>query len=116
MRTSQLTDNEYIDLIKYFCIRMSENGYTPMVFNSLDWFYELPDGALDGYLKWIYSATSKLDEEAENCVIWQYREYAYVNGISKKVSINLSGVPLWNNYLTCLLEKRIKDTDGKEDL
>lgn len=93
MRTSQLTDNEYIDLIKYFCIRMSENGYTPMVFNSLDWFYELPDGALDGYLKWIYSATSKLDEEAADCVIWQYREYAYVNGISKKVSINLSGVP-----------------------
>ncbi len=86
------TIEEYIDLINYFCTKIKQSGYTPMIYGSMEWFQQFPADAFGGYYKWVYSSDSTPDE-IDNCVIWQYTNNAVgVDGIDDgiKVSINLS--------------------------
>ncbi len=96
-RTYELSTEEqqekYIDLVKYFCIRMREKGYIPMIYGKYEWFEQFPEKTFDGYFKWVYNADSA-PSNIDNCIIWQYKEKAQevINGIDSKlyVSINLS--------------------------
>ena len=94
-RTYKLSEHQgqYIDLIKYFCIRIKQSGYIPMIYGKMEWFQQFPEGTFDGYYKWIYSANSE-PNDVDNCIIWQYREHTkgIVDGIDEDiyVSINLS--------------------------
>ena len=79
---------EYIDLIKYFCNSIKQNGYTPMIYGTMEWFQQFPEGSFDGYYKWIYSRVAP--NNIDNCIIWQYeRGTSVVDGISN-VSVDLS--------------------------
>ena len=84
---------EYIDLIKYYCNSIKQNGYTPMIYGTMEWFQQFPTGTFDEYYKWIYSSDSA-PSNVENSIVWQYTHDAIgkVDGIDDKrqVSINLS--------------------------
>ncbi len=82
---------EYIDLIKYFCTRIEQNGYVPMIVGQLDWIKQFPEGTFDEYYKWIYSSDSE-PNNINNCVIWTYYENALgvIDGINVPVSVGLS--------------------------
>lgn len=80
---------EYIDLIKYYCNSIKQNGYTPMIYGTMEWFQQFPEGSFDGYYKWIYSS-NVAPNNIDNCIIWQYeRGASTVDGISN-VSVDLS--------------------------
>ncbi|MBD5540659.1 MAG: hypothetical protein HDR00_05615 [Lachnospiraceae bacterium] len=86
------TTEEYVDLINYFCSKIEQSGYTPMIYGSMEWFQQFPADAFGGYYKWVSSSDSTPDE-IDNCVIWQYTNNAVgIDGIDDgiKVSINLS--------------------------
>lgn len=93
-RTYELSTSEhqkeYIDLIKYFCTRIEQEGYAPMIVGQLDWFQQFPDGTFDGYYKWVYSADSA-PSNIDNCVIWTYSEntLGVIDGIDANVSVGL---------------------------
>lgn len=93
-RTYELTttehQEEYINLIKYFCNRIKKNGYTPMIYGTIEWFQQFPASTFDEYYKWAYSSDSA-PNNIENCVIWQYKRdtRGVVDGITH-VSVNLS--------------------------
>ena len=80
---------EYIELIKYFCNSIKQNGYTPMIYGTMEWFQQFPEGSFDGYYKWICSLGVE-PKNIDNCIIWQYEEgMDVVDGISH-VSVDLS--------------------------
>lgn len=92
-RTINLSDEEYIDLIKYFCIKIKQNGYVPMIMGNEEWFRQFSDEVFDGYFKLVYSANTA-PSNIDNCIIWQYRQNTkgIVDGVGRKLvlSINLS--------------------------
>ncbi len=81
---------EYIDLIKYFCTRIEQKGYAPMIVGQLDWFQQFPDDTFDEFYKWVYSADSA-PSNIDNCVIWTYYENSLgvIDGIDTNVSVGL---------------------------
>lgn len=93
LRTSELSDEEYIDLIKYFCIRIKQNGYQPMIMGDIEWFQQFPQGTFNGYFKLVYSPNIA-PSDINNCIIWQYRENTrgVVAGVRDDLvlSVNLS--------------------------
>lgn len=96
-RTNDLSDKESIELIKYFCIRMKQNGYTPMIMGTEKWFLEFPDKTFDGYLK-LVSSKKSISNKINNCIIWEYEENAEgVNGINGKFELSVSGYVDENN-------------------
>lgn len=74
-RTNNLSDAEYVDLIKYFCIRIKQSGYTPMIMGKEEWFKEFPEGTFDGYLKLVTNVEAP-PRDIDNCIIWEYQENA----------------------------------------
>lgn len=83
-RTSNLSDDEYCNLLKYYCIRMKEVGYTPVIYFSSEEEYErLDSDMLKGYPLWMTNMTSNLDN-TQGVFIWQYRNYINMKGIEKK--------------------------------
>ncbi len=81
---------EYIDLIKYFCTRIEQNGHIPMIYGPMEWFQQFPTGTFDEYYKWVYSS-ELAPNNIENCVVWQYKRdtRGIIDGITH-VSIDLS--------------------------
>lgn len=98
-RANILSDEEYIDLIKYFCIRIFEKGYTPMILGREEWFYQFPEETFEGYLKLVASKNPPSD--IQNCIIWGYEENSMgaVDGVGKNlyVSLYLSGYDTVNS-------------------
>lgn len=91
-RTFVLTYNEYVDLIKYFCIRIKQKGYIPMIMGTADWFEQFSEGKFfDGYLKMVY-APNDPPSDINNCVIWIYRANSkkLVNGVKDELAIAIS--------------------------
>lgn len=89
-RTKDLSDKEYINLIKYFCIRMKQKGYTPMIMGRKKWFGEFEEGTFDGYLKLV--SAKKVPNNIGNCIIWEYNDSAVgkVDGINTAVELSKS--------------------------
>lgn len=90
-RTSILSDEEYIELIKYFCIRVMQSGYTPMIIGNTEWFQQFDESTFNGYLKMVYSPNiAPID--IDNCVIWQYRQNSrgMVEGIDSNLVLSIS--------------------------
>lgn len=91
-RTSKLTFNEYIDLIKYFCICIEENGYTPMIMGEAEWFEQFSEGNFfDGYLKMVYDPNNP-PSDINNCIIWIYtaNSKGLINGINDDLVVAMS--------------------------
>lgn len=91
-RTSELTYEDYIDLIKYFCIRIKQKGYTPMIMGTADWFEQFSEGQyFDGYLKMVYDPNNP-PSDINNCIIWIYRANSknLINGIENNLVVAIS--------------------------
>ncbi|MCM1272977.1 MAG: hypothetical protein NC225_03075 [Clostridium sp.] len=102
-RASILTDEEYADILKYFCIKVKKQGYTPMLMAWNKTFVQMGE-ELDGCLKLVsnnkdnnqlVSKDDNIPIGINNCIIWQYEESRadMIDGISKglPVSLYLSG-------------------------
>lgn len=83
-RTMNLSDDEYVELIKYFCIRIKQSGYTPMIMGRDEWFKEFSEETFKGYLK-LVTNINEFPQNIDNCIIWEYQEAAknMVNSIDK---------------------------------
>lgn len=89
-RTDDLTQEMATKMTIAFCERVSEAGYTPMVYGNINWFMERVDiSQLEGYDKWFaqYFAQPFFPYEL---AIWQYTATGKVNGIDGDVDINMS--------------------------
>lgn len=89
-RTNSLSDQDYIDLIKYFCIKMKKNNRTPMIMEKEKWFNQFKAGTFDGYLKLV--SNEKSAPSINNCIIWEYREKTKkaVAGINSEIELSIS--------------------------
>lgn len=91
-RTSELSDEEYCNLLKYYCIRMKDAGYTPVIYFSSEQEYELLDASmLQGYPLWMTNMTRRLDT-TQGVLIWQYRNYINLEGVEQKVGCSSCGL------------------------
>lgn len=93
-RARELSDEQYVELLKYFCIRVEQAGYTPMIMGREEWYYQFEKSTFAGYLKLVASEKAP-SSDIDNCIIWGYEENSIgvVNGINDNlnVSIYLSG-------------------------
>lgn len=89
-RVHALTNKQYIDLIKYFCITIKQKGYIPMIMGENDWFLQF-NHEFDGYLK-LVSNEKEPPKNVKNCIIWEYNEKAMgaVKGIDTDVELSIS--------------------------
>ncbi len=89
-RTDDLTQEMATQMTIAFCQRVSEAGYTPMVYGNIHWFMERVDmSQLEGYDKWFaqYFAQPFFPYEL---AMWQYTATGKVDGIQGDVDINMS--------------------------
>lgn len=89
-RTNSLSDQNYIDLIKYFCVKMKIKGYTPMIMEKEKWFNQFKAGTFDGYLKLV--SNEKSAPSINNCIIWEYKEKTkkVIAGINSEIELSIS--------------------------
>lgn len=90
-RVHSLSNEKYIDLIKYFCIKIKKKGYTPMIMGEEEWFCQFKKDPFNGYLKMV-SNENRPPNNINNCIIWEYNESAkgVVKGIKTAVELSLS--------------------------
>lgn len=91
-RTSALTFDEYIDLIKYFCSCIEQRGYASMIMGEADWFDQFSEGKIfDGYYKMVYDPNDP-PSDINNCIIWIYNAHAekMVDGIKDNLEVAIS--------------------------
>lgn len=91
VRTADLSDTECVDIVKYFCIRLLQAGYTPMIMGNLEWFEQFEEETFKGYLK-LVSTERPPSGSIDNCIIWEYDESAerIVDGIGSQLELSIS--------------------------
>lgn len=89
-RASILSNEECINLIKYFCTRITEEGYVPMIMGREEWYDDFEKGEFDKYLK-LVSGENPPSNDMKNCIIWQYKEDAkgVIEGIDDNTAVML---------------------------
>lgn len=89
-RTDCLSNEEYIYLTKYYCIKIKEAGYTPVIFETSDnlkAIYEnYGENVYSGFLLWLYDSDNEV-KQTENLVFWQYRNYFRIDGVQEKTQV-----------------------------
>lgn len=91
-RAGALSDEEYVKLLKYFCLRIQEEGYTPIVyFGSEEEYEKICANKMSGFLLWLTEMNGNL-RNPHNVLIWQYRNYIWVPGIEKRVGCSSCGL------------------------
>lgn len=91
-RTSSLIYDDYVDLIKYFCIRIKQMGYTPMIMGEeAGWFAQFSERKdFNGYLKLVYEP-NRPPVDLDNCIIWLYRKNSknLVDGVKADLVLSI---------------------------
>jgi len=88
-RTDNLSSAERTEIIRAFCDRLIERGYTPMLYSNVRWYLDEMDLAdLTEYSKWFAQYFNKPFFPYE-FQIWQYTSSGKVDGISGNVDLNL---------------------------
>lgn len=89
-RTSDLSAEECIDLVKYICIRLLQAGYIPMIIGGTEWYEQFPAGTFSGYLKLVSS--KEPPRYIDNCIIWEYDDNAKntIAGVKNAVELSVS--------------------------
>lgn len=91
-RTAKLLNEDLIDLIKYFCIRLTQSGYTPMIMGDVEWFSQFEEGSFKGYLK-LVSSEEPPSNNIDNCIIWEYEEKSeigVIKGTNSSLELSIS--------------------------
>lgn len=90
-RTNDLTAEERTALVKVFCDRIREAGYTPMIYGNLKTFMLMLDiTQLEDYEKWYAFYSTEEFYYPYDFSIWQYSDSGAVSGIEKGVDMNIS--------------------------
>ncbi len=88
-RQQELTPTELTDVVIAFCDKISEFGYTPMIYANMKYFMSrLEVERLVPYEKW-YAEYSAYPYYPYDIGMWQYSETGTVNGIDGKVDLNI---------------------------
>ena len=96
-RADSLSKENRTEIVKVFCERIKQYGYTPMIYANKWWLENKLDmSKLNGYEVWLAHYTGT-DDPANNPSdykgehqIWQYSESGKINGISTNVDLNIS--------------------------
>jgi GH25 family lysozyme M1 (1,4-beta-N-acetylmuramidase) len=89
-RTETLTPERVTSFARAFCDRISEAGYTPMIYANTRWFVSrmnLED--LSGYGKWL-AQYFEYPAYPYEFAIWQYTNTGRVDGVKGDVDMNLA--------------------------
>ena len=96
VRTSQLTPKERTDITLAFCERISEAGYTPMVYGNISWMIlNLELERLEEYDKW-FAQYFKQPFFPYEFAMWQYTYNGKIDGIEGGVDLNMGFVDYKN--------------------
>lgn len=91
-RADNLSKSTRTAVVKRFCQRIKEAGYTPMVYLNVDWAYNYVDmSQLKSFDTWIahYRNNPNLGPSyTGNYTIWQYTSTGNVSGVSGNVDCN----------------------------
>ena len=88
-RTQHLTKEERTELTRYYCEKLKDAGYQPMIYYNIRGAVELLDlKELEDYDKWfaVYDSDFYFPYAYK---MWQYKDTGRVDGISGNVDLNL---------------------------
>lgn len=88
-RMEQLTRDERTEIVRYYCERIREAGYEPMIYFNIHGALELIDlSALEEYDKWfaVYDSDFYYPYDYR---MWQYKDTGRVEGITGNVDLDL---------------------------
>lgn len=88
-RTQHLTKDERTELTRYYCEKLKDAGYQPMIYYNIRGAVELLDlKELEDYDKWfaVYDSDFYFPYAYK---MWQYKDTGRVDGISGNVDLNL---------------------------
>jgi GH25 family lysozyme M1 (1,4-beta-N-acetylmuramidase) len=89
-RTDGLTSEQVTSFARAFCDRISEAGYTPMVYANTRWFVARMDlKDLSDYGKWL-AQYFEYPAYPYEFAIWQYTNTGRVDGVKGEVDMNLA--------------------------
>lgn len=92
-RADRLDKNTRTMLIKRFCDKIQNAGYTPIIYLNVDWAYNFVNmSQLSNYDTWIahYKNNPNLAPSyTESYTIWQYTSTGSVSGVSGSVDCNI---------------------------
>lgn len=89
-RMNSMSSAQMTEVVKAFCNRVSEEGYTPMIYGNLETFMVMLDmSELEDIQKWFAYYTPEMYFPYEHR-IWQYSDKGRVDGISGDVDINIA--------------------------
>ena len=91
-RADSLSVEDRTEILKAFCDKVSDLGYTPMIYASKNWFnHNLNMKELSKYSCWVahYTSSDSTDYE-ENYEIWQYTSTGSVGGIIGNTDLDVS--------------------------
>ncbi len=88
-RVDELTVEERTEIADAFCTIIEENGYQPMVYGNPQWLLQAVDLTyLSKYPIWLAHYTDK-SEYPYDYKIWQYTDRGKIEGIPKKVDLDI---------------------------
>jgi GH25 family lysozyme M1 (1,4-beta-N-acetylmuramidase) len=89
-RTDSLTSGQVTSFARAFCDRISEAGYTPMIYANTRWFVARMDlKDLSDYGKWL-AQYFEYPAYPYEFAIWQYTNTGRVDGVKGEVDMNLA--------------------------
>jgi GH25 family lysozyme M1 (1,4-beta-N-acetylmuramidase) len=92
-RTQGVSQQEMTDIALEFCNKVSEAGYTPMIYGNLETFTLILDiSRLENVEKWIAGYNSALYFPYD-FTYWQYSSSGHIDGIKGKVDLNICVKP-----------------------
>ena len=87
VRANDLSKAKRTEVIKAFCEEIKRQGYEPMIYASLTWFYNKLDMSKLPYKIWCAQYYKECQYSGEY-VMWQYSSTGKVDGISGVVDMN----------------------------
>lgn len=91
-RADALSSEDRTKVVKAFCDKVRDLGYTPMIYASKNWFNTMLDmSKLSKYSCWVahYTSSNSTDYEGDYD-IWQYTSTGSVGGIIGNVDLDVS--------------------------
>ena len=92
-RADNLNKEERTNIIEAFCNQISNNGYTPMIYASRNWFYEnLEYDRLSKFKIWLAHYTGSSEKKSDfkyDYNMWQYTSSGLVSGINGSVDMDI---------------------------
>ena len=85
--SDKLSKAKRTEAIKAFCEEIKAQGYTPMIYASLNWFDDCLDMSQLPYDVWCAQYYKECQYKGD-VVMWQYTSEGKVNGIPKTVDLN----------------------------